>query len=172
MGTADTLRFEQLVTEHGPAVDAYVRRRIAPLDRSTVDDVTLEVWVVVWRRLDAIPTDDSLPWILAVARNVLRTTKRSALRRTTYEGQAPASTQQAAAEDVVIADLGVASALRALSEGDRELLLLHFWDGLDTKAIGESLGLSVGKAAVRLSRAKDRFEKHLRTDETFVSARS
>jgi RNA polymerase sigma-70 factor (ECF subfamily) len=69
------------------------------------------------------------------------------------------------AEENVIADASVRDALAALSEDDREVLLLHAWDGLDTHQIGEYLVISTNAAAVRLSRAQRRFRDALSDSE-------
>ena len=56
---------------------AYVRRR-APQD--AVDDTVGETFLVAWRRLERVPTQE-LPWLLAVARNVLATHQPGVVRR-------------------------------------------------------------------------------------------
>ncbi len=70
-------RFEQLFRSHHRAVAAHARRR-APGDTS--DDVVASTFLVAWRRLDEVPAD-SLPWLLAVARNVIATQQRGSRRR-------------------------------------------------------------------------------------------
>jgi hypothetical protein len=70
-------RFEALLREHHPAVRAYARRRVPS---EVVDDVVSETFLVVWRRLDAVP-EPALPWVLAVARNVVGTEWRGSARR-------------------------------------------------------------------------------------------
>ena len=70
-------RFEGLFRDHHVAVVGYVRRR-AP--QEAVDDIVGETFLVAWRRLDCVP-DEELPWLLAVARNVLATQRRGAGRR-------------------------------------------------------------------------------------------
>jgi hypothetical protein len=62
-------RFDALFRDHHPVVRAYARRRVPP---EVVDDVVSETFLVVWRRLDDVP-EAPLPWLLAVARNVVGT---------------------------------------------------------------------------------------------------
>ena len=58
-------RFVGLYDEHHRAVLAYFLRR---LDR----DAAYDAFVVVWRRLDNVPTGhETLPWLYGVARHVL-----------------------------------------------------------------------------------------------------
>ena len=51
-------------------VRGYVRRHVAEAD---CDDVVAEVFLVAWRRFGDVP-DDPLPWLLATARRLGRTT--------------------------------------------------------------------------------------------------
>lgn len=157
MGSMDEDRFTRLVREHSPAVGNYLRRRLYPLAPSDLDDLVEETLLVVWRRLDDVPVDAELPWMLGVARNVLRNARRSKFRRSAFEATLPPPSANPSAEEFVIADTTVREALASLSEDDREFLLLHAWDGLDTHALGAHFTISTNAAAVRLSRAQRRF---------------
>src|ERR1700722_10704877 len=70
-------RLEGLYATHAAAVRAYLRRRT---DAATADDVLSDVFVVAWRRLEQVP-EDSVPWLLACARNVLANSQRGERRR-------------------------------------------------------------------------------------------
>lgn len=157
MGPHDRDRFSQLVREHSPAVANYLRRRLYPLGPSDLDDLVEETMVVVWRRLDDVPPDAELAWMLGVARNVLRNARRSKNRRSEMETSLRASPNEFSAEDRVVADQGVRDALGALGEDDRDILLLNAWDGLDARALGVYYAITTNAAAVRLSRAQRRF---------------
>jgi len=157
MGSKDEDRFARLAREHSTAVGNYLRRRLYPLSPADLDDLVEETLIVVWRRLDSVPEDGELPWMLGVARNVLRNARRSKNRRSAFESTLRAPSHEPSAEDTVVADASVRDALAALSEDDREVLLLHAWDGLDTHQLGEYLVISTNAAAVRLSRAQRRF---------------
>jgi RNA polymerase sigma-70 factor (ECF subfamily) len=165
MGSQDEDRFARLVREHSPAVGNYLRRRLYPLTPSDLDDLVEETLVVVWRRLDSVPADAELPWMLGVARNVLRNARRSKSRRSAFEATLSPASNEASAEEYVVADTSVRDALAALSDDDREVLLLNAWDGLDTHALGTYLVISTNAAAVRLSRAQSRFRELLSAAE-------
>lgn len=49
------------------------------------------------------------------------------------------------------------------STEDRVILMLHAWDGLDTHAVQTTLSITNNAAAVRLSRAQERFCEALNT---------
>lgn len=161
MGATEEDRFARLVHEHAAAVANYLRRRLYPLSASDLDDLVEETMLVVWRRLDRVPPDAELPWMLGVARNVLRNARRSKNRRSAFEATLRSTSTDPSAEEFVIADLSVREALASLSEDDREILLLNAWDGLDTHALGVYFVISTNAAAVRLSRAQSRFRELL-----------
>jgi RNA polymerase sigma factor (sigma-70 family) len=165
MGSRDEDRFARLVREHTPAVGNYLRRRLYPLTASDLDDLVEETMIVVWRRLDSVPDDAELPWMLGVARNVLRNARRSKNRRSSFEAKLSPPKNEASAEDSVIADTSVRDALAGLSADEREIVLLHAWDGLDTHALSVYFSISTNAAAVRLSRAQSRFRELLSAAE-------
>ncbi len=73
-----TRRFEALAASVGEPLTRYLRRRCSPDD---VDDVLADVLLVLWRRLDEVPTGAALPWTYAVARRCLANARRSKERR-------------------------------------------------------------------------------------------
>jgi len=149
---------EALFHSHYAAVSAYVRRR-APAE--SVDDVVAETFVVAWRRWERVPVDDALPWLLAVARNVIATQRRGMQRRSALAVRlrrfAEAQTfEPAGVEDP---DGGIASALAALGEKDREALTLIAWDGLTPREAAAVLGELPATFRARLHRAKRRLRR-------------
>jgi RNA polymerase sigma-70 factor, ECF subfamily len=158
VATADReRRLEALAKEHSTAVANYLRRRLYPLSPSELDDLVEEVLIVVWRRIDVVPEGAELPWMIGVARNVLANARRSQRRRDAFTATLTPSDADASAEEYVVADLAVRDALRGLGDADREVLLLHFWDGLDAPQLAVALSITTNAAAVRLSRAQSRF---------------
>ncbi len=165
MGSTEEVRFARLVHEHSAAVGNYLRRRLYPLTPGDLDDLVEETMLVVWRRLDQVPDDAELPWMLGVARNVLRNARRSKNRRSAFEATLRSSSTDPSAEEFVVADVSVREALAAMGDDDREILLLNAWDGLDTHALGVHFVISTNAAAVRLSRAQARFRELLSAAE-------
>lgn len=150
-------RLERLFTAHAASVRAYARRRAGA---TVADDITSEVFVVAWRRLDDVPAD-ALPWLLGCARRILshhyRRSRRDAALVDRLEVVARARPS---------GDPGLAQALAELGKSDRELLLLIAWEGLDVGQAAEVLGCSRNAAAVRLHRARKRLARVLyRADE-------
>ena len=153
-------RFRAVADEATPAIGAYLKRRIYPLTYTDVDDLVEEVLIIAWRRLDDIPLGAEVPWLIGVARNVLRNAHRKFRRGEVVVSHMAPPHHGSSAEDNVIADQGVRAALESLSEDDRDIVLLHAWDGRSAAEIGAILGLTTNAAAVRLSRAQDRFRKN------------
>jgi RNA polymerase sigma-70 factor (ECF subfamily) len=165
MGATEEDRFARLVHEHSAPVASYLRRRLYPLTSADLDDLVEETMLVVWRRLDRVPVDAELPWMLGVARNVLRNARRSKNRRSVFEATLHSPSTDPSAEEFVVADVSVREALGSLSDDDREILLLNAWDGLDTHALGVYFVISTNAAAVRLSRAQAKFRELLSAAE-------
>lgn len=148
-------RFDRLWREHAPAVLRYARRHVLP---DEVEDVVAETFVVAWRRLGEVPPY-GLPWLLGVARHVSANVHRGRRRRDALSDRmaGPAEDDGTAGWPAPEPDDSVATALRGLSDADRELLTLIAWDGLSPDEAAQALGCSKGALKVRLHRARRRF---------------
>lgn len=153
MGVSREDRLRDLARRGTPAVGAYLARRAYPLSSADIDDLVEEVLVVTWRRLDDVPEGAEVAWMIGVARNVLQNARRKHSRRLNAQRKLTPTGDEASAEDHVIANEQLRDALATLREEDREVLLLHYWDGLDAAALAVVLGVTSGAAATRLSRA-------------------
>ena len=153
-------RLEELVRAHRAAVVSYARRR-APAE--SVDDVVAETFLVAWRRLERVPVASPLPWLLAVARNVIATQRRAAGRRDALYLRLRERTPGEAADSPSVDDQGgpVAVAMASLGEKDREALVLVACDGLRPREAATVLGEPPSVFYVRLHRAKRRLRRQL-----------
>ena len=136
-------------------VFAYVGRRVAQDD---VPDVVAETFVVAWRRAEEVPID-ALPWLYAVARNVIANHQRAERRRASLAAKlgglrpGPATTTDL---DVVESADTVRSARAFLPRAQREVLMLAVWEDLAPARAAVVLGCSVGAYTLRLHRARKR----------------
>ena len=147
---------------HSAAIANYLRRRLYPLSPADLDDLVEETFVVLWRRVEDVPSGESeRPWVIGVARHVLHNAHRAHRRRQRHESKLRPLSGASSAEDEAMADLAGREALDALGEADRDLLRLHFWDGIDVHGLAVVLGVSSNAAGTRLSRAKARFLEEL-----------
>jgi RNA polymerase sigma-70 factor, ECF subfamily len=144
-------RFREVFSQLG-AVTAYARRR----GSRDPDGVAAEAMTIAWRRLDDVPADDPLPWLYGTARNlVLAEARRSAPAVDT------APEVEHADPLPVELDPTLEWALRALSDLDREALLLVAWEDLTPGQAAKALGISPVAFRVRLLRARRRFQASL-----------
>jgi RNA polymerase sigma-70 factor (ECF subfamily) len=144
-----------LYVEHADAVSAYARRRA---EDPVAEDVVMEVFVVACRRLEEVP-DEALPWLLGCARRVLANQRRGAIRAVALTDRLVSAARSAGVDDAA-AEL-LAGALEQLDSRDRELILLTFWEGLDSRELALTVGCSRGAATVRLHRARRRLRHAL-----------
>lgn len=156
MSDAQRSAFSSLFDATHRRVWAYVVRGDA--SRADADDLVAEVFVVAWRRLDDVPADDPVPWLLGVARNVRRNQERSRRRATALLDRLRAEHAPDAAHPARdIADVrAIRAALGELSDTDRELLQLAAVEDLTPGQIAQVLGCRPVTARVRLHRARSR----------------
>lgn len=152
-------RFEGLFRAHRRAIYLYAFRRTC--DREAAADIVSDTFLVCWRRLDDVP-EAALPWLYVVARNCLMSGGRAA-RRADQARRAAAVDPPHSSDpgDAVVERDVVLTALADLPERDREALLLVAWEGLAGTAAAQAAGCSRTAFAMRLRRARRRFEVRL-----------
>lgn len=143
-------RFDELYRELAPRVAGYCRRRTDPEEAR---EVLAETFVLAWRKLESVPEEAPLPWLLATARRILAN-RRRARRATTQmsEGRVPDHA------DDVAGLLDLQRAFAKLSDDDRDTVALIAWDGLTVAEAAVVAGCSAGTFSVRLHRARKRLE--------------
>lgn len=165
---ADNRRFRRIYDDHVEAIRRYCYRRVPASD---VDDATVEVFTVVWRRLDTAPNgDEVLPWMYGIARNIVRNHQRSYRRQTRLAGRLgsmPRVDDPSAEIQVVrrLEDERLLDAVADLKQADREILMLAAWEGLKPAQIAAVLGIDPHAASMRLCRARNRLAKRVGMEE-------
>jgi RNA polymerase sigma factor (sigma-70 family) len=155
--TVPGVRFEELFEAHHRDLLAYAARRSPNM--ADAEDVVAEVFLVAWRRLEDVPAgDDALPWLYAVARKTLGNQRRGFLRRGRLRDKLEQTAERPAPAPPPAAEPAL-DALARLSAGDQELLRLVAWEELSHAEIAAILGISVNAVAIRLHRARARFEQ-------------
>lgn len=152
-------RFRLLYEQQYEALLAYAARRTT--DLSEVHDVVSETFLILWRRFDDAPCDEEIPlWLYGVARRVLANRRRSRARRERLAARLTELADRTPELDEVASlrfqARAVLTALRALRDQDREVLLLAAWENFSTAEIAAVLGCSENAAAIRLHRARRR----------------
>ena len=152
-------RFEALYSEYRDQIFAYALRRVPP---DVAQDITAETFAIAWRRLDKVPVKEPAGWLFTTARNVLAARRRGELR----QGQIAARLEPEAARrgeetDDPVSVRPILAALSALTEQEREVLLLAAWEGLDSTQGAAALGCSRTAFRIRLHRARRRLQQVL-----------
>ncbi|MGX6604014.1 RNA polymerase sigma factor [Micromonosporaceae bacterium Da 78-11] len=160
-----TQRFTVLYDAYYSQIYGYA---VSRTDHQRADEIVSDTFMVAWRRFDDMP-DPPLPWLLGVARNVVREQARRSARQESVEADLrtwtsavePVATDPA---DVVTDRAGVLGALQRLSTDDRELLTLVAWHGLSPAEAAEVIGCSTATYSVRLHRARGRLQHAMAHD--------
>lgn len=149
----DDSEFRALWDRNFGPVSSYVRRRVHPHgDRA--DDLVAEVFMVAWRRFDAVPQPPKdLPWLYGVARKVVASHFRSVQSRLRLVERSADDLRRGSDTSTSI-DPRIERALEQLSEVDRELFRLICWEGLGQKEAGLVVGLTAKAVERRLQRAR------------------
>ncbi|MEW2072881.1 RNA polymerase sigma factor [Streptomyces sp. NPDC013433] len=163
----------------GDLFDAYARSVYNHAYRltgewSTAEDVVSLTFLDAWRlRAKLDEEGGSLrPWLLGIATNVTRNTRRAARRHAAAVARLPRDETVRDFADEVAGRLDdaaqlalVHTALAELRRPEREVLALCVWSGLDYAAAAEALGVPVGTVRSRLSRARTKLAKHFKSQE-------
>ncbi|MEV0587822.1 sigma-70 family RNA polymerase sigma factor [Nonomuraea sp. NPDC050310] len=154
--THDRQRFTTLYDRHRQQVWAYVVSRAG---RQVADEVVSETFAIAWRKFRDLPAD-ALPYLLGIARNVLRENIREEARREGFRREL----REWVAGDVgeqVAERLALLKALEGLTQDERDLLLLVAWEGLTPREAAKVVGCSAPTFRVRLHRARKRLQQEL-----------
>lgn len=163
--------FARVVATHRNAIARYGLRRLD--DHSAVEDLVAETFIVVWRRLDELPPrDEELFWLYGIAGKVLANLRRSQQRslrleaRLASEREAGQEAPRYSMEDIE----ELMETLASLSDSNRELLQLAYWERLSYREMGVVLGCSERAAGIRLSRARQALRKGLNQSATPIAS--
>ena len=151
-------RLARLFDQHAPRLRAYARRHA---DAAEADDLVADAFVIALRRPLALPAEDAevWPWLVGTVRRLAANGRR---RRATQERRWLEVLRETwhlssrSPEDEVADREECLAALSALSDTDREVILLVAWDGLTPDQAAQVLGLRRNTFAVRLHRARGR----------------
>jgi RNA polymerase sigma factor (sigma-70 family) len=157
----DPRRFGVIFDRHYEAVYRYAARRAGISDAG---DIAGETFVRAFniRRRYSLEEASCRPWLLGIATNVigdhLRRIRRQEKLLLTVQGWPDKSGDFSAEADerLMAAKLGedLQRALRSLTVRDRDVLLLHAWEGLSYREIAAALGIPAGTVGSRINRAR------------------
>ena len=134
------------------------------------DDLTGETFLVAFDRRERYDTAyaDALPWLYGIATKLLGRHRRTEARRWRAWARTGTDPVQECHADAVSARVTaqsasreMAGALAGLPAGQRDVLLLVAWQGLEYEEVARALGVPVGTVRSRLYRARTRLKKSL-----------
>ena len=153
-------RFTALYDAYFHRVLAYARSRVGP---AAAEEVASDTFVAVWERLADVP-EPALPWLLGIARNLIREQRRLRDRQTALAVALDLDTRAADLNGADVAEqvterAAVLHALATLSDADREALTLVAWQGLSAREAAAVVGCSQAAFWVRMHRARQRLQR-------------
>ncbi|MFG2603104.1 RNA polymerase sigma factor [Streptomyces sp. NPDC048514] len=137
-------------------------------DWSTAEDVVALTFLEAWRLRTSVDMEGGSlrPWLLGIATNVVRNTRRAARRHAAALARLPQEDAVPDFAEVVVGRIddadrlaAVRAALSRLRRTEREVFALCVWSGLDYAAAAQALGIPVGTVCSRLSRARKKLQK-------------
>ncbi len=152
------LAFGNLVRRYAPLVYSAALRMVR--DSHLAEDVTQRVFLALARNTRKLRARAVLAgWLHTTARNIAVETVRNDARRRAREEDAArmheTTTPDGEASWEQVADK-LDDLLSNLSEGDKDVLLLRFFENHDLRGIGDFLGITEDAAQKRVSRALER----------------
>jgi RNA polymerase sigma-70 factor (ECF subfamily) len=155
---SDPSAFGELYGRHAFSVHAWFQRRL----KWAASDLTAETFAQAWLSRGRFHDDhggSALPWLLGIARNVLRETIRTdrvesrARERLGLPVDLASEDGYEAVEARLSPRIALAAALEGLPEHEREALELRVVDELPYDEVAEQLSIRPAAARLRVSRA-------------------
>ena len=154
---ADVDWFTVIVRMHSTALVRYFARR-GP--RQDAEDLAAEVFATAWRRRNDLPREAVLPWLYRTAGFTLANSRRKNIDLPVDAvPESGVARVDGDPELNLLFDAELRGALASVGERDRQILLLHAWEGLDGAELAEVLGISRSGADAALSRARKRLRE-------------
>lgn len=148
--------FDRFYQRHLSLIRAMALARTGAADRA--DDLVQETMLRAWRAFDSLRERDDAAqraWLLVA----LRHRAIEAWRKAPDEGELPLALCAPLPDTALRID--VLRALQALTEQERELIVLRYFEGCDSTEIGQLLSLPAGTVRRRLGEARQKLERAL-----------
>jgi RNA polymerase sigma factor (sigma-70 family) len=151
--TGDRVAFETLYRRHANRLYGFFRRSVG--SDHAAQDLVQQTFLHLHRaRRDFDPARSLRPWMMTIAVNVRRQHFRTRGRRPEAPLELDGARDPSVGPDVSTAsDRLVRRALDALPDAQREVVVLHWYEGLSFREIADVVGASHSAVKVRAHRA-------------------
>jgi len=143
----DPAAFAEIYDLYQPAIYRYVFYRVG--DVATAEDLTAEVFVRLVEKSDRLVYRGRplLAWLYTIARNLVTDHYRRAGRVTMLpldEHLVAGTTSLEESSEYTLTQQRLAAAIARLTEDQRQVILLKFFEGLDNETVAQMVGKSIG----------------------------
>lgn len=143
--SGDEGAFTRLYERYARSVHGVVLAHAPPDDAA---DLVQDAFITAWRQFHTLNDPGAFGgWLMAIARNTARQSRRGALRLVPLEETMPAQVKDAELDGQT-----ALAAIRTLPETYRETLMLRLAEGMSGAEIAERTGLTPGSVRVNLHR--------------------
>lgn len=158
--SSDVQELERMMTQYGDSVlrMCYVMLRDTELARDAMQDS----FVKAYRAMDTLKTHETeKAWLMRIAINTCKDHRRShwwrMIDRSVTIEDLPEPSQEATLPDDTLM-----LAIMQLPEKHRQVVLLHYYQGMTLEEIAQSLGKPASTVRSRLMQAKDKLRRALK----------
>jgi RNA polymerase sigma factor (sigma-70 family) len=144
--------FTEVMRTVAPDLLAYFERRVG----ADAADLLTELMLIAWRKGDQLPaqTENARMWLFGIARNVLRNSQRSTVRRDRTNEALRLLTERTARQPDHVEAIEIRDLITRLDPDLAEVVLLVHWDGFNHAEIGQLLDVPASTIRGRYQRAK------------------
>ena len=154
----------ELMQQYTAYVGTIVRNILGKvLTESDVEEVTADVFVIVWNHSKEIQQGKLRPYLATVARNCAKNRLRGYQETVGLEQAESISCCEDIEQEIdqkILAEM-LQDVLDALAPKDREILVRHYYYYEGVKQIAEDLGMKESAVKMRMSRARKRLQQEL-----------
>ena len=160
--TGDRAAFEAIFKEYAPRIHRFILRRTRG-NRNLTDDLTQQTFLHLHRARNDFDLSRALrPWIFTIAANLVRESARKSMRRPeTLIDPLERSTDAVAPAVSSPEDRLVRRTLDTLPAAQREVIVLHWFEGLSFSEISSVVGASLSAVKVRAHRGYKQLRENL-----------
>ncbi len=160
----DAASFAFIFDRHYRAIHRFLSGRVGS---ELGNDLASETFAIAFRGRVGYDRsrEDARPWLYGIAANLLRSHRRSEERRLRAYARAAAPEFAQPAPSTGELDEALAAALLALSEQERDLILLYAWAELSYEQLAEALTLPLGTVRSSLARTRAKLRARLAVAE-------